>query len=58
MLLHARLSRKYFYYAAKYAQRVHDVIPVIDVFDVDEFSTTPHQMVTGRKPIVRHLRVF
>ena len=28
MILHARLSKRFFYYAAKYSQRVHDVIPV------------------------------
>ena len=58
MLLHARLSKRFFYYAAKYAQRVHDVIPVRDLFDANGLPTTPHQMATGRKPIVRHFRVF
>ena len=58
MLLHARLSKRFFYYAAKCAQRVHDVIPVRDLFDADGLPTTPHQMATGRKPIVRHFRVY
>ena len=58
MLLHARLSKRFFDYAAKYAQRVHDVIPVRDLFDADRLPTTPQQIATGRKPIVRHLRVF
>ena len=58
MLLHARLSKKFFYYAAKYAQRVHDVIPVRDIFDSDGLPTAPHQMATGGKLIARHFRVF
>ena len=58
MLLHARLRKKFFYYATKYAQRVHDVIHVRDLFDVDGLPTTPHQMTTGRNLIVRHFRVF
>ena len=33
LLLHARLNRKFFYYAAKYAQYIHDVIPVRDLLD-------------------------
>ena len=28
MLLHARLYKKFFFYAAKYTQRVHEVIPI------------------------------
>ena len=58
MLLHARLSKRFFYYAAKYAQRVHDVIPVRDLFDADGLPAAHHQMSTGRKPIVRHFRIF
>ena len=55
---HARLSKKFFYYAANYDQRVHDSIPDRDLFDADGLPTTPHQMATCRKPIVRHFRLF
>ena len=58
MLLHARLSKKFFYYAAKYAQRVHDVIPVKELCDKDGLPTTPYQLATNSKPNVRHYRVF
>ena len=33
LLLHARLNRKFFYYAVKYAQYIFDVIPVKDFND-------------------------
>ena len=33
MIIHARLSKKFFYYAVKYAQYIHDVIPVKDLND-------------------------
>ena len=58
MLLFARLSKKFFYYGAKYAQRVYDVIPVRDPFTADGLPTTPHQMTTGKKQVVRYFRVF
>ena len=38
MLLHARLNKKFFFYAVKYAQRVHDVIPVKDSVDNQGFQ--------------------
>ena len=58
MLLHARLNKKFFYYAAKYAQRVHDVIPVKDLIDDKGLPTTPHFLLSGSKPNVKHFRVF
>ena len=58
MLFHARLSKKFFHYQAKYTQRVHDVIPVRDMFDRDVLPTTPLEKATGKKVIVRYFRVF
>ena len=58
LLLHARLNRKFFYYAVKYAQYIHDVIPVRDLLDENGLPTTPYYLATGRKPAVKHFRVF
>ena len=58
LLLHARLNRKFFYYAVKYAQYIHDVIPVKNLLDEDGHPTTPYYLATNRKPAVKHFRVF
>ena len=58
MIIHARLSKKFFYYAVKYAQYIHDVIPVRDLNDETGLPCTPYQLVNRRKPSVRQYRVF
>ena len=58
MLIHARLSKKFFYYAIKYAQYTHDVIPVKDLTDKYGLPSTIYQMVNNIKPSVRQFRVF
>ena len=44
--------------SAKYAQRVHDAIPPREIYYKDRLPTTQYEMATGKKPIVRHFRVF
>ena len=56
--MHARLNRKFFYYAAKYAQYIHDVIPVRDLLGKNGLPTTPYYLAKGRKPAVKHFRVL
>ena len=58
LLIHARLNRKFIFYAVKYAQYIHDVIPVKELNDKYGFPTTPYAMATNRKPPVKHFRVF
>ena len=41
LLIHARLNRKFIFYAVKYAQYIHDVIPVKDLNDKHGFPITP-----------------
>ena len=48
----------FFYYAVKYAQYIHDVIPVRNLLDENGLPTTPYYLATGRKPAVKHFRVF
>ena len=58
LLLHAQSNQNLFYYTAKYAQYIYDIIPVRDLFDDDGIPTTPYFLVTGQKPAGKHFRVF
>ena len=58
LLLHARLDRKFFYYATKYAQYIHNIIPVKSLLDNEGNPTAPYYLATGLKPAVKHFRVF
>ena len=58
LLLHARLNRRFFYYAAKYAQYIHGIIPVQDLLDEHGLPTTPYYLATGRKHVVKHFWLF
>ena len=42
----------------KYAQGVHDAICTREIYYKDRLPTTPYEMVTVKKPIVRRFRVF
>ena len=44
MLIYARSSKNFFHYAVKYAQYVHDVIPVKDLADKYGLLSTPCQL--------------
>ena len=58
LLLHARLKRKFFYYAAKYTQYIYDIIPVSDLLDEHGLPTTPYYLATGHKPALKHFGGF
>ena len=58
MLLHAGLNKKYPYYAAIYAQRVHNNIPVKNLIDNKGLLTTPQFILLGSKSNVKHLSEF
>ena len=58
ILLHARLNRKIFYYAVKYTQYIHDILPVRELFDADGFPTTPYDLATNRNPSSKHFKIF
>ena len=59
MIFYARLSKKFFYYAVKYAQFIYDLIPVRDLQDTKNgLPCTPYQLINNCKPNVRHYRVF
>ena len=58
MLIHARLSTKFYYFALKYACVLHNVLPVRDLVDKEGNMTTPHFMFRGHKPNIAHLRTF
>ena len=58
MLLHARLNKKFIFYAVKHAQRVHNVIPVKDLVDNQGLPTTSYYLLSGSKSNVKQFRVF
>ena len=58
ILLYARLSKKFLHYSAKYAQCIHDIIPVKDLCDENGLPTTPRFMFPRSKPNVKHFEVF
>ena len=58
LLWHARLDRKFFHHAAKYAQYIHNNIPVCDLLDENSLPTTPSYLVIRRKSAVKHFGVF
>ena len=58
MLSHARLNKKFFFYAVKYAQRVHDMITVKDLVDNQGLPTTRYYLLSGSKPNIKQFRVF
>ncbi len=58
MIIHARLGKKFFYYAVKYAQFIHDVIPVRELLDQRGLPCTVYQLINNSKPNVRHYCVF
>ena len=58
MILHTILSKQFFYYATKYAQRIHDDTKLKGLCDFDGLSSTPYHLAINRKPNTRHCRVF
>ena len=58
LLLHSHLNRKFFYYVTKYAQYIHNVILIKDLFDDNGSTTAPYLLATGQKPAAKHFRVF
>ena len=58
LILNARLSPKFFAYALKYAEKMHDVIPVRDLTDDAGRPTIPYIKAFGKKPYVQHFKTF
>ncbi len=53
-----RLNQDFMYYTIKFAQSIHNAIPVKDLNDKYGFPTTPYEMETRRKPAEEHFKVF
>ena len=58
MLSHSRLNNDFFYYAAKYSQRVHYTIPIKGLYSENGLPTTPYFMLSWSNPNVKNLKVF
>ena len=58
MLLHACLSKSFTYFALRYATVIHNILPVKDVIDNEGNITTPFFLFQGKKPKIKHLKIF
>lgn len=58
MLVHSRLSIRFFMVAAKYACHIHNVLPVKNLTKKDGTPTTPYELFHGKTPKISHYRVF
>ena len=58
MLVHPRLNTTVIIYALKYAEKIHDVMPVRNLVDEEGKPITPYYMTFKRHPRVSHFRVF
>ena len=45
-------------YALKYAEKIHDIIPIKNLFDVRGRPTTPYMKAFKKKPKAQHFRTF
>ena len=53
-----RLSPKYIMYALKYAEKIHDIIPIRGITDNKGRPTAPYMKAFKRKPYVQHFKTF
>ena len=59
LMVHARVLEAYIHFALMYTtDHIFQVIPIKDLINEDGDPTTPHKLVTGKKPSVSHLRVI
>ena len=58
MSINSRLNKKSFYYAVRYAQILHNVIPVKDLYDENRCPYIPYQLVNNVKSNVGRCRSF
>ena len=59
LVVHARVPEIYVHFALMYTtDHIFPVLPIKDLINEDCDPTTPHKLVTGKKPSVSHLRVL
>ena len=58
-MVHARVSEAYTNFVLMYTtDHIFPVLPIKDLINVDDDSTTPFKLATSTKPPVSHLRVL
>ena len=58
-MVHARVPEVYVHFALMYTtDHIFPVLPIKDIINEDGDPTTPHELATGTKPSVSHLRVL
>ena len=59
LMVHARVPGEYIHFALMYTTyHIFPVLPIKDLINEDGDPTTPHELATGTKPSVSHLRVL
>ena len=59
LMVHARVPELYIHCALMYTtDHIFPVLPIKDLINEDGNPTTPHQLATGTKPSMSHLRVL
>ena len=58
LILNARLSPKFFAYALKYEEKMHDMIPIRDLTDEEGRPTIPYYKAFNKKPNVQQFKIF
>ena len=59
LMVHARVPEVYVHFALMYTtDHIFPVLPIKDLINEDDDPTTPHELATGTKPSVSHLRVL
>ena len=59
LMVHARVLEVYVHFALMYTtDHFFPVLPIKDLINEDAYSTTPHELATGKKPSVSHLRIL
>ena len=58
-MVHAKVTEVYVNFSIMYTiDHIFLVLPIKDIINQDGDPTTPHKLVTGKKPSVSHLRVL
>ena len=59
LMVHARVPDVYIHFSLMYmTDHIFPFLPIKDLINEDGDPTTPHQMATGTKPLMSHLRVL
>ena len=59
LMVHARVTEVFVHFALMYTtDRIFPVVPIKDLINKDGDPTTPHELATGTKRSVSHLRVL